>query len=490
MAPGGQRASKDKTWLYRKTLRSIIQHTRVRGAWIRGVDPFSDLRSIFNEAVKSVDPYELMKTHLSVEKNLMKVRTGSERLTFDFEQYTRVFVIGAGKATAKMAKAVEELLGKRITEGVISVKYGHTESLDKIRMIEAGHPVPDQNSVRASQEIERIAQAADARSLVINLISGGGSALLTSPLRCIIGGEECVLGLEDFRRTTEVLLGCGATIEEMNCIRKHISMIKGGRLARMISPAVMINFILSDVVGDRLDTIASGLTTFDDTTFSDAVRVVNAYGIRDALPEKVVSALDAGEKELIEETPKKDDPLFSSVKHVLIGTNLTALRAGQKRAAACGYHTKLLSSQITGEASEVAQVLYGIARDVLLHDLLCKKPACIIGGGETTVTLRGNGKGGRNQECALSFLSALSREKDPEGIFFLSAATDGNDGPTDAAGAFACSRILEKRASLRLDINTCLQNNDSYTFYEKTGALLKTGPTNTNVCDIQILIVV
>jgi glycerate 2-kinase len=462
----------------------------MRGAVMQEKDPFSDLSSVFHAAVKSVDPYELMQRHLSVEKNSLTVETGGERLTFDLEQYTRVFVIGAGKATAKMAKAVEEMLGNRITEGVISVKYGHTQPLQKILIREAGHPVPDQNGIRAAQEIERIARRADAHSLVINLISGGGSALLTSPLRCVIEDKDCTLGLDDFRRTTQVLLACGATIEEMNCIRKHISMIKGGRLARMIEPAVMLNFILSDVVGDRLDTIASGLTTFDDTTFSDAVRVVSTYGIRDALPEKVVRVLDAGEKGLIEETPKKVDPLFSSVKHILIGTNLTALRAGEKHASTRGYNTRVLSSRITGEASEIAQVYYGIARDVRLHDLLCRKPACILGGGETTVTLHGHGKGGRNQECALSFLSALNREKDSEGIFFLSAATDGNDGPTDAAGAFACAAVLKKSTSLRLNIEEYLQNNDSYTFYEKTDALLKTGPTNTNVCDIQIVLVV
>lgn len=457
---------------------------------MQGADPFSDLRSIFYAAVKSVDPYELMKRHLSVEKNSLTVETGGDRLKFDLDKYTHVFVIGAGKATAKMAKAVEEALGDRITEGVISVKYGHTEPLKKIVTLEAGHPVPDQNGISAAQEIERIARRADEHSLVINLISGGGSALLISPLRCVIEDEDCTLGLEDFRRTTQVLLACGAPIEEMNCIRKHISMIKGGRLARMIEPAVMLNFILSDVVGDRLDTIASGLTTFDDTTFSDAVRVVSTYSIRDALPEKVLRVLDAGKRGLIEETPKKGDPLFSSVKHILIGTNLTALRAGEKHASTRGYHTRVLSSRITGEASEIAQVYHGIARDVHLHDLLCKKPACILGGGETTVTLHGNGKGGRNQECALSFLSALSRERDPEGIFFLSAATDGNDGPTDAAGAFACVAVLKKSASLHLNIGEYLQNNDSYTFYEKTGALLKTGPTNTNVCDIQIVLVV
>jgi glycerate 2-kinase len=457
---------------------------------IQGKDPYTDLRSIFHAAVKSVDPFELMAKHLCVEKNSLTVETGGERLTFDLDKYTRVFVIGAGKATAKMAQAVEEALGNRITEGAIAVKYGHTAPLQKIMTLEAGHPVPDQNGIRAAREIERIARSADEHSLVINLISGGGSALLVSPIRCVIGNEDCSLGLEDFRLTTKVLLACGATIEEINCIRKHISMIKGGKLARMIEPAVMLNFILSDVVGDRLDTIASGLTASDDTTFSDAARVVGSYGIRDALPEKVIRVLDAGEKGLIEETPKKGDPLFSAVKHILIGTNLTALRAAEKQAFARGYNTRMLSSRITGEASEVARVYYGIAQDVRLHDLLCKKPACVLGGGETTVTLRGNGKGGRNQECALSFLSALSREKDPEGIFFLSAATDGNDGPTDAAGAFACSMVLEKSASLRLNIDQYLQNNDSYTFYEKTGSLLKTGPTNTNVCDIQIMIVV
>jgi glycerate 2-kinase len=292
------------------------------------------------------------------------------------------------------------------------------------------------------------------------------------------------------QETTSALLSCGATIDEMNAIRKHLSRIKGGRLARLLFPATTLSFILSDVVGDRLDTIASGLTVSDQSTFGDALRIIKKYGLEHTVPEVVLKILQAGEKGLIEETPKKGDPALSKVTNILLGTNYTALLAAAKKAKLMGYNTAVISSQIIGEAREAAKLFFGIARDILIHDLLLKKPACVIAGGETTVTLRGSGRGGRNQEISLSFLSQMEKDRDQaEGIYFLSASTDGNDGPTDAAGAFATKDILRVSIKKQLDIEEHLKHNDSYSFFSLLDALLITGPTNTNVCDIHIVLV-
>ena len=449
---------------------------------------YADLKDIFFAAVERVNPYRMIVNHLRIEGNVLKVSWEGGEESFDLNGFERVFVLGAGKATAKMTLAVEEILQDRIDEGVISVKYGHTEDLKRIRVIEAGHPFPDDKSVLAAGEIQALAERADEKTLAINLISGGGSALLTLPLTYTSGGEACSLSLEEKRETAGLLLACGATIREINCIRKHISRIKGGRLAKMLYPATSLNLILSDVVGDRLDTIASGLTVFDETTYGEAVEIVNKYSLAGKLPERVLAVLKMGLAGMIEETPKSEDRAFSKVINILIGSNYTALQAAAARAVELGYHTVVLSSRITGEAREVAKVYAGIAMDVKKYGLLAEKPACIIGGGETTVTIRGGGKGGRNQEMALSFLAEL--EEDPaEGITFLSASTDGNDGPTDAAGAFASLKILEKSKKSGLSLVESLSRNDSYHFFSSLGYLLKTGPTNTNVCDFQICLI-
>ncbi|TYB30807.1 MAG: glycerate kinase, partial [Candidatus Mcinerneyibacterium aminivorans] len=394
-----------------------------------------------------------------------------------------------GKATATMAKAMEEILKDKITRGLISVKYGHTADLEKIEYIEAGHPVPDENGFNAGKKILDIAKNADKNTLVITLISGGGSALLTHPY--VYDNEEKIeIRLEDMQDTTNRLLKCGAIINEINCLRKHLSAIKGGKLAKALYPAKSINLILSDVVGDRLDTIASGPTSPDDTTFEEMDRIIKKYEIRDNLPRNVLKILEKGLKGDVEETPKEKDKIFKNTNNILIGTNYQSLQACANKASSLGYNSLIISSQIVGEAKDVAKVLAGIAKDSKKHDLLGDKPLCIIAGGETTVTLTGEGKGGRNQEIALSYLAEIEKEMDSfENIYFISASTDGNDGPTDAAGAYADIELFERSKEKDLSIDDYLKNNDSYHFFEEIDGLVKTGPTNTNVCDIHLILI-
>ncbi len=449
-----------------------------------------DLAAIFQTAVRRVDPYHMILDRMKLKKNVLTVKTDGETLSWDLKNYKKIVVLGAGKATAKMALAVEEILGDRISEGVIAVKPGHTETLKRIKMIQAGHPVPDAGSVEAGKTVARLCGEADKKTLIFNLVSGGGSALLSFPF----GGDEKAgapaLTLEDKQATTKVLLACGATIQEINCIRKHLSSIKGGRLARLMAPAESVNLILSDVVGDRLDSIASGLTAPDNSTYAEAMELVKKYDIAAKLPPKALRVLELGAAGKIPETPKKGDPLFKKVRNILIGSNYGALLAAEKQAKKLGYRTVVLSSEIVGEAREIAKFYIGVGRDVLKHELVAKKPACVIAGGETTVTLRGSGKGGRNQEMALSFLAEIaSNPEGSEGIHFLAASTDGNDGPTDAAGAFADLDVLAAGKKAGLSIQDYLARNDSYHYFDKIGYLHKPGPTNTNVCDVQIVIV-
>jgi hydroxypyruvate reductase len=452
---------------------------------------YEDLHHIFSAALRSVNPETLLLECMELSGELLRVSSHLESMEIDLREFERILVLGAGKATARMALAVEEILGNHISEGLISVKYGHTEKLDTISLIEAGHPVPDENSLLAASRIGDLAEKADDRTLIINLISGGGSALLAEPLRTTINGETVALTLEEMRRTTSVLLGSGATIEEMNCIRKHLSSIKGGRLAERGYPALQLNVLLSDVIGDRLDTIASGLTTPDASTFGDALSILDRYGITNQVPEKAFRILHAGSRGEIPETPKAGSGIFSRVHNMIIGNNYVAVQAALQEARRLGYQTTALSSRITGEAREAALVFAGIVKDVQRYGLFASEPACIIWGGETTVTLQGSGRGGRNQEFALAFLLELQEygREGESGITLLAASTDGNDGPTDAAGAFASTEVLRSAAARSLDPAKYLKNNDSHTFFDRTGFLLKTGPTNTNVCDLQIALV-
>lgn len=448
------------------------------------------LSDIFAEALDRVDPYKIITNCMKLENEILSVQDAGKNIRIDLSEFDRIVVIGAGKATAKMARAIEDILGDRIESGLISVKYGHTENLKIIKTIEAGHPVPDENGVKAAREVENLACTTNEKTLVINLISGGGSALLPCPIRVSHNGEEVALTLKDKQRVTRALLACGADINEINCIRKHLSELKGGKLLRCLQPARSLNLILSDVVGDNLDTIASGMTSFDRSTYSDALSIISHYKIQEQIPANVLKILEMGYNGELTETLKEEEFKSENADNILIGTNRIALMGAKEKAKEIGYNVSVLTSRLTGEAHCAADMLWAVAQDERLWEMTVKKPACIIMGGETVVNVTGHGKGGRNQELALNFLMRLGQDElHGKGIHLLSASTDGNDGPTDAAGAFADAALLKKSREANLSIPDYLLNNDAYHFFDQIEGLHKIGPTNTNVCDIQMLIV-
>jgi len=458
----------------------------LRGKIMNTPQAFSDLKTIYQAAIKRVDPYTMVPSRVTLDNNTLHIRLDNQKMCLSLDSFEKIYVLGAGKATAPMARAMEEILGPKLYGGLISVKKGHTDTLNKIEIIEAGHPVPDENSTSAARQIIDIAAKGDERTLFINLISGGGSALLACPGEC----QGTSITLADKQKTTELLLACGAGINEINMVRKQLSGIKGGKLARHMYPATSVNLILSDVVGDDLSAIASGPTAPDFTTFAQALGIVKKYELSSRLPARVANMLETGAQQKRDKDHVSDDKIFSKVHNILLGNNLSALNTARQKAESLGYNTLVLSSRITGEAREIARVFSGMAQDIALGNLPPQRPACVLAGGETTVTIKGSGKGGRNQEMALSFLQALDAGPDGiENIFFLSGATDGNDGPTDAAGAFASQTVLKAGKKAGLDIIEYLGRNDSYTYFNAAGHLFKPGPTNTNVCDLQILIV-
>jgi hydroxypyruvate reductase len=366
----------------------------------------NQLSQIFKTAVDRVDPEKMIARFLTLEGNILKVNLPDSPYEADLSRFDTILVLGTGKATAKMARALEGILGSRISDGFISVKTGHTEDLSLIRTREAAHPVPDGSSVAAAREMERLAGEADEKTLVINLISGGGSALLCSPYE----DENHHLTLEEKQEVTRQLLSCGADITEINCLRKHLSGIKGGRLAALLAPATSLNLILSDVIGDALSAIASGPTTADPTTFAEAGAILDKYRLWEKIPPAAAGLIRAGLAGEVPETPKPGDRVFDTVTNILIGTNRDALVTAAKQAEALGYHPAVLTCRLAGEARQAAQTLQDIAVDIRDHQLLVSRPACLLAGGETTVTLRGSGLGGRNQEMALAFLDLLSRD--------------------------------------------------------------------------------
>jgi glycerate 2-kinase len=446
----------------------------------------TDAAAIFCAALARSDPADMVRGALRLAgegKGAELVATiGLEEARYPLSSYDRILVAAFGKAGARMAMGVEAVLGNHISGGLVAVKDGHGTTLSRLPVLEAGHPVPDGRSVTAARGMLALGEGSDERTLVIVLISGGGSSILCAPADGLC--------LEDKVAATRLLLASGADIGEFNCVRKHLSMVKGGRLAAALAPATVLSLILSDVVGDRLDTIASGPTVPDPSTWADALAIVRRRGIEDGLPVRVIDLLRRGAAGMVPETPKPRDPVFSRTRSMLVGTNRLALLAAEAEARERGYRTLVLGSRLRGEAREVAMVLLGIGEDVVMSGFPLERPACLLMGGETTVTLRGGGRGGRNQEMALAFAAALRRSPAAgDGLLFLSASTDGTDGPTDAAGAFASSEILSDAARRGLDPEQFLADNDSYHFFEPLGALLKTGPTGTNVCDIQILLV-
>jgi hydroxypyruvate reductase len=429
---------------------------------------------IFRAALKAVDPVEAILRYVKVVDDQLQV--GAHR--FAFKDYDRILVAGAGKAGAPMARALEDLLGDRISDGVIVVKEGHGLPLEHVQIHEASHPVPDERGIKGAEEILSLVNQAGERDLVLCPISGGGSALLVAPAEGVT--------LEDKQEVTRLLLACGADIHEINTIRKHLSRAKGGGLARFAYPATVISLILSDVIGDDLNVIASGPAVPDTSTFADTRRVLEKYDIWDRVPESVQSRIQQGLKGEIQDTPKAGDAVFERCFSELVGTNIQALKAAGLKAEELGYRTLILSSTVEGEAREVAKVLTAIAREVRHSGNPLSVPACILCGGETTVTIQGDGKGGRNQEFALA--SAL-RLDGMENIVVLAGGTDGNDGPTDAAGAVADGSTLARAQGQALDPLDYLSRNDSYNFFQPLEDLVITGPTRTNVMDVYLILV-
>jgi glycerate 2-kinase len=434
-----------------------------------------DLQTIFRAALRAVDPAEAIRTHVRREGDLLHV---ADR-TYDLQQYEAVYAIGVGKAGAAMALALESMLGERLRGGHVIVKYGHGGPLNRVTLHEAGHPIPDEAGVRATRALIDFVKNRGRRDLLICLISGGGSALSPAPVEGLTLAEK--------QEVTRLLLTCGATIHEINALRKHISQIKGGQLARLASPATLVTLVLSDVVGDALDVIASGPTVSDPSTFADCLEILRQYRLLEQVPEAVRRHLQAGLSGVIPETPKPGDAVFAQTQTLIIGRNLQALEAASRQAGELGYQPLILSSGIEGETREVAKVHAAIAREVLASGHPLGAPACLLSGGETTVTLRGQGKGGRNQEFALAL--ALDIRQSP-GVAALSGGTDGTDGPTDAAGAVVDWTTCARAEALGLEPRLALESNDAYLFFERLGDLLITGPTQTNVMDVRVMLMV
>ncbi len=429
-----------------------------------------DALRIFRAALKAADPVDAVLKHVKIATGILTVGRKRYRLN----AFRNTYVVGAGKAGAAMAEAIERLFGEQICGGLINVKYGHVAGLRRIELNECGHPLPDRKGQLGAERIAQMVSDAGADDLVICLISGGASALLPLPVAPIT--------LEEKQRTTNLLLNCGANIHEFNCVRKHISQLKGGQLARLTCPATMLTLILSDVIGDELDVIGSGPTAPDRSTFAEAKAILEKYAILDKVPPAVrEEVMKSGP-----ETPKPGDRVFAKVQNVIVGSNRLAVDRALAEADALGYRALVLSTFIEGETREVARVHAAIAKEMIATARPLKPPACIISGGETTVTIRGTGLGGRNQELALA--AALDIAGLPK-VTILSAGTDGTDGPTDAAGAIADGSTVGIAQARGLDPPTCLANNDSYRFFENVGGLIKTGPTRTNVADVRIILV-
>ncbi len=458
---------------------TLIQAPQLMTTSLHSLPQGAKIAEILARSINSVDPTHCLQEHLK--------RAGDELVLngrrINLDQYQRVFSVGFGKASHPMSKAAAEILSGDLIQGMTIIKKGtqfDPEGLpEKIRVFEGGHPLPDQDGVTATRDIIHFLKSASEEDLVLFLISGGGSALLTAPAPGI--------SLEDLSRLNESLLGCGASIAEINTVRKHLSQVKGGRLAAFASPATQVSLILSDVVGDPLDMIASGPTVPDPTTFQDALDVIQKYHLERDLPSAVFAHLKNGDLGKVTETPKPGDPVFKGAHIEIIGNNQSAAKAALEKATSEGFHSLHLTSCYQGEAREIGLFLAAVLRQMATTGDPLSRPACMVAGGEATVTFRDRrevGQGGRNQELALSAVETLAGLPD---IALLAIATDGNDGPTDAAGAVVTGQTYQRGLSTGLDPQAYLQNHNAYPYFDALGDLLKPGLTQTNVNDLIFL---
>jgi glycerate 2-kinase len=470
----------------------IMNPDQLQTASLRANPQGAAISRILAAALDAVEPAAAVRRFLHREGDDLTI--GEQR--YDLARYERVLLVGMGKAGAPMARAAAEVLGERLSGGVVVVKEGHSETTTDDRrpttdeesicahpltrspahpfmLIESGHPIPDERGVEGARRIASLLADTTERDLVIALISGGGSALLTLPAPGI--------ALADLQALTRELLACGASINEINTLRKHLDQVKGGGLARMAQPAALATLILSDVVGNPLDVIASGPAVPDPTTFADAYAILERYGVVERIPPPIVAQLRSGMAGAVAETPKQGDQLFARVQNLIIGSNILAADAALAAAQAEGFNTLLLTSYLQGEAREVGRALAAVAREIAATGRPLPRPACLVAGGETTVTLRGDGVGGRNQELALAAVADLAGL---DNVLLVTLATDGGDGPTDAAGAVVTGASLGQAQRLGLDPAAHLARNDSYRFFAALGDLLQPGSTQTNVDDL------
>ncbi|KAA9001985.1 glycerate kinase [Affinibrenneria salicis] len=431
------------------------------------------IKDILNAGIESVLPDKLIQRIMKIDGETLVI----EDQRFPLSPSGKLYVIGAGKASALMAQQVESILDERIDAGQIIVKYGHNCPLTRIETTEAGHPTPDENSFAGTQKLVGLMSSLTENDLVICLLSGGGSALFT----------DCPAGMlkEDIVKTNQLLVTCGADINEINAVRKHLSRIKGGWLARLTWPATAVSLILSDVIGDRLDVIASGPTSPDESTFADAYRTLEKYNLLSETPAAILNHIRQGMAGDVEETPKAGDPVFGRLHNIIIGSNNIALSYAKDQAVKSGFQTEIITSTLDMDSCDAAKwiVEQALARRKALAP---GEKACLLFGGETTTKVTGSGKGGRNQHLALCAAKLLSGH---QGITLLSAGSDGNDGPTDAAGAVVNSATWGQAQAGGLDGDRYLADFDSYHFFQQAGGLVITGATFTNVMDIIIVVI-
>ncbi len=434
----------------------------------------TDAMRIFSACVKAADPEQAVARNLHLDGNVLSFGHNN---SIDLSRFSRIIVLGAGKASAAMAKGVERVLGGHISEGLVVVKHGHGLKLKNIMVVESGHPTPTPEGEAAAARMLELAESLSEEDLVVGCFSGGGSALLSLPAPGIT--------LEEKMRVTEQLLKSGADIFEINAVRKHISQIKGGLLLAHSHPAVVVNVLLSDVIGDDPSVIASGPFVQDETTYTKALEVLEKYQLLDTTPVSILQRLSRGAKGLEKETLKPHSPMLQLVQHVIVGSNIISLRAGKEEAERLGYRSLILSSTVRGDTIHAAKFHAYLAEEVRSSGNPVPSPACILSGGETTVKVSGDGLGGRNQHFVLAIVEAASRI---ERCVFLSAGTDGTDGPTDAAGAMIDSDTWERAAAHGSNPQEYLARNDSYHFFKNLGDLIVTGPTLTNVMDVHLVL--
>jgi glycerate 2-kinase len=441
---------------------------------VKGDRQRAHVLDVLSAALDAVDPADAIRRNMFRRENTLWI----DGRAYDLRQYRRIIVVGGGKASASMAAAVETVLGDQPLEGLVTVKYGYAVPTAHVEVCEAGHPVPDEAGLRNTRRMVQLLAGAGQDDLVVCLISGGGSALMTLPVEGV--------SLADIQTLTDTLLRSGAPIQAINAVRKHLSQVKGGQLARLAHPATVVALIVSDVVGSPLGVIGSGPTVPDATTFAHAQGIVERYGHGGEIPEGIRHHLMKGASGAVSDMPKPGDEVLAGVQNVIVADNALAARAALEQAKVLGFNTMLLSTFVEGEAREVAKVLAALAKEIVASGRPLGRPACLILGGETTVTVRGTGKGGRNQELALA---ASVQIQGYDRVLIASLATDGTDGPTDAAGGLVDGTTVARGEEQGFSAQAALDENDAYLFLDRVGDLLETGPTNTNVNDLMAVFV-